>query len=93
MGNFCSEPTTLERPKTKQTKVKFFDAHFHLFDGLDEDSPHVKAHKDEPADPNHKKTFLTKEYEELITGNDPVELLGGTFIEMVCPPEWKIEEA
>ena len=93
MGNFCSDSSTLERPQAKQKKVKFFDSHFHIYDGLDEDSPHVKAHKDNP-DPSNKKTFLTKEYEELITGhNDPVELLGGTFIEMVCTPEYKIEEA
>ena len=43
---------------------------------------------------NARGFFTTKEYEELITGHDdPVELIGGCWMEACCTPDLKIEEA
>ena len=69
-------------------KVKFFDPHFHLYDGTDENNPHKHHTQLENV------TFLAKQHEELITGHgDPVELIGGCWVEACCPPEMKFEEA
>ena len=43
---------------------------------------HVKDQPDKWA------TYLIKDHEKMITGHgDPIELIGGMFIEMACPPE------
>ena len=60
-------------------------------DHFDPETPHGTQLKDYPE---KRKTFVLKQYEELILGHsDPIELLGGVFIEMACPPELKHAES
>ena len=68
-----------------KNRIKFFDSHFHIIDHYDKDSPHMYHVKDQP---DKWATYLIKDHEKMITGHgDPVELIGGMFIEMACPPE------
>ena len=93
MGICCASPETkdtVELAKVAKKKIKFFDAHFHIMDHYDPESPHlehVKAHSEK------WKTYVMEHHEKMITGHgDPVELIGGCFMEVACPPELKHKE-
>ena len=77
-----------------QEKIKFFDPHFHLLDWQSENGVHKEMvglwQKMYPEKP----LFVIKDYENLILGSgDPVELLGGVFMEAVAAPDRRIDEA
>ena len=61
-------------------KIKFFDPHFHLVNW--ESGPHKENEALWKTLYPEKPVFVIKDYENLIVGaNDPVELIGGVFIE------------
>ena len=76
--------------KEVDKRIKFFDSHFHIMDHFDPESPHMTNVKDYP---HKKKTYVVEHHEKLIMGQgDPINLVGGLFVEVACPPELKHAE-
>ena len=91
--NFTSVHAS-SRMFSSQGKIKFFDPHFHLVDWENEKGPHKENTELWKTLYPEKPIFVIKDYEALILGeDDPVELIGGVFVEANATPERRLDEA
>ena len=84
----------MQENQENKENIKFFDPHFHLVDWESENGVHKEVASLWQYNYPDKPLFVLKDYENLILGaGDPVELIGGVFMEAVAAPDRRIDEA
>ena len=83
---------TVVQSNTSSEKIKFFDAHFHLWDCVNGAHVSIAEGLKEECGQDTPLEFGIKDYENLVLSQNDVELIGGVEVECGVPPFWEIEE-